>query len=101
MAISANIGIGAAIVIVGLAGLVYSMPLASNAAANKSGPVFQEADVPKYPTNFMQYVALEIISAAVLTGGIAMLSLGLSDTLKEKNQTTQLDTKRTNVDTHA
>jgi hypothetical protein len=49
----------------------------------------------------MQYVALEIISAAVLTGGIAMLSLGLSDTLKEKNQTTQLDTKRTNVDTHA
>ncbi len=84
MAISSKIGIGAAIVIVGLAGLVYSLPIVSNAAANKTGPVFQESDVPKYPEAYMQYVGIEIISAFVLTGGIGVLAVGLSDSIKER-----------------
>ncbi len=95
MAISSKIGIGTALVVVGLAGLVYSLPIVSNAAANKTGPVFQESDVPKYPAAYMQYVGIEIISAFVLTGGIAMLSLGLSDTIKERSYPAQSNVQTT------
>lgn len=101
MAVSSKLGIGAALVIVGLAGLVYSMPIATNAAANKSGPVFQESDVPKYPGEDMRYVGIEIISAAVLTGGIAMLSLGLSDSVQGKSYITESNPKTTGTSTHA
>lgn len=78
MRISAKLGIGVALVAAGLAGLVYTMPIISNELSSE-GPVYREADVPAYSSSMTPFIAVEITSAAVLTGGIVLCALGYTD----------------------
>jgi hypothetical protein len=72
------LGIGVAIVTLGIAGLAYSMPMVSNEVASKR-PIYKESDVPGYPSSILVYVAMEIASAAILTGGIALCASAQAD----------------------
>jgi hypothetical protein len=49
----------------------------------------------------MQYVGIEIISTFVLAGGIAVLGVGLSDTIKERSYQTQSNVQATGTNTEA
>ena len=75
-----KISIGAAITILGLVGLFYTMPMVSNAAASK-GPVFTEADVPKLPDNMKAYIPVEIGAAGAIIVGISLMAVGLGESL--------------------
>lgn len=75
MTIPAKLGIGAVLAAVGLAGLVYTMPVISGGLSSK-GLVFKEADVPAYQSSVTPYIAIEIASAAVMTGGIVLCTWG-------------------------
>jgi hypothetical protein len=80
MSFSTKISIGAAITVLGLAGLFYTMPMVSNAMASK-GPVFTEADVPKLPDSIIVYIPVEIGSAGAVIAGISFMAVGLVEIL--------------------
>ncbi len=80
MSISFKVVIGAVITSLGLAGLFYTMPMVSNAAASK-GPIFKEADVPKFPDALKVYIPLEVGAATSLIVGISFMGVGLGETL--------------------
>ncbi len=67
------IAIGAALIVIGLAVLVYTMPIVSDAAASKT-PVYSESGVPKLPNNAMSMVPIEIAGVAPLIAGIALMA---------------------------
>jgi hypothetical protein len=95
MPTSPKIGIGAAITFVGLAGLFYIMPIVSNAAASNS-PVFKEENVPELPDAMKMYVPLEFGAVGALIIGIAIMSIGLGETLSlpaEQSDNTKTKTK--------
>ena len=93
MAISSKLGIGAVLVAIGLAGLVYSLPVVSNAAASKA-TVYQESDVPKFQNAYTIYIPIVIASVGVLTGGIALMAIGLSDTFERKSEETAVEAEQ-------
>lgn len=80
MSIARKLVIGATLAAMGLAGLAYTMPLISNEVASEK-PVYKEDDVPEYPRSLQPYTAMEVFSAAVMTGGIVLCAVGLSETL--------------------
>ena len=93
MAIASKLGIGAVLVAIGLAGLVYSLPVVSNAAASKA-TVYQESDVPKFQNAYTIYIPIVIASVGVLTGGIALMAIGLSDTFERKSEETAVEAEQ-------
>jgi hypothetical protein len=93
MAISSKLAIGAVLVAIGLAGLVYSLPVVSNAAASKA-TVYQESDVPKFQNAYTMYIPIVIASVGVLTGGIALMAIGLTDTFERKNEETAVEAEQ-------
>ena len=72
--------VGLAVAGYGIAGLVYSIPIISNSIALKV-PVYKNSYVHGYPNSMLDYVAVEIGSAAVLTLGIALSTFGYSERL--------------------
>jgi hypothetical protein len=97
MPFSFKIIIGAAITILGVVGLFYMMPMVSNAAASK-GPVFTEADVPKFPDNMKVYIPIEIGAAGAVIVGISFMAVGLGETLSppsEESDHVEVKTKST------
>jgi hypothetical protein len=80
MPTSFKIGIGAAITFFGLIVLAYTLPIISNAAASK-GPVFNEADVPKYPDGARTYILIAIGGVGLLIGGISFMAVGLNESI--------------------
>ena len=80
MSFSFKISIGAAITILGLVGLFYTMSMVSNAAASK-GAVFAETDVPKFPDSMKVYIPVEIGAAGAVIAGISFMAVGLGETL--------------------
>jgi hypothetical protein len=77
----AKIGSGAALIVIGVAMLVYAMPIVSNAAAS-NGPVFTEAAVPKVPSGAMSLVPIEIGALGPLVAGIALVAAGSGERLQ-------------------
>ena len=80
MPTSPKVVIGAIVTFLGVAGLVYSLPALSNAAASKQ-LVTNEAGVPKLPDNMRVFIVFVLGSTAVLGLGIALVSWGASETL--------------------
>ena len=65
----------------GLAGLIYALPIISNAVAAK-GLVFKESDVPATPSTIGPYIAIMIASSGLLVGGIVLSVVGPASTDK-------------------
>src|SRR5262245_42553913 len=78
MSVPAKLGMGIALIAAGLAGLAYTMPLISNETSSRE-PIYREADVPSYPSSLVPYTAVEIASAAVMTGGMVLCAIGYSE----------------------
>lgn len=90
-----KIGVGAAITILGLAGLFYTMPMVSNAAASK-GTVFTETDVPKFPDSVKMYIPVEIGAAGAVIVGISFMAVGLGEAFPsppEESDHVEVETK--------
>lgn len=82
MPTSNKIGIGAVLIAVGLAGMIYTMPVvASGAAADEL--VVQESSVPKLPDSLLSYVGIEIASFGTLALGIVTVAIGHYDTFNQ------------------
>jgi hypothetical protein len=94
MTSASKIGIGAIITFLGLAGVVYSMPIVTHAAASK-GPVFKETDVPKYPDGMWSYIPLEFGSIGALIAGISITAFGFASTPSAAGQHTAKTDRKT------
>jgi hypothetical protein len=94
MSVPAKLGMGAALVAVGLAGLVYTMPIISDDLSSKK-PVYREADVPAYSSSLVPYTAVEIASAAVMTGGIVLCAMGYTERFADSTFSPHTDTSKT------
>src|SRR5438105_12252834 len=85
MPVAAKLIVGAVIAFLGIAGLAYSLPTLSNAAANKH-TVFAEAELQKMPDNMKTLVPFVMGSTGVLIVGIALVSLGASEITSRHKQ---------------
>jgi hypothetical protein len=65
----------------GIVGLIYALPIISNAVAAK-GLVFKESDVPVTPNTIGPYVAIIIASAGLLVSGVFLSIIGQESTEK-------------------
>jgi len=83
----------------GLAGLIYALPIISNAVAAK-GLVFKESDVPATPTTLGAYIAIIIASAGLLAGGIFLSIMGQGNAKKTPDPPKQDAEKNAAEDTH-
>ena len=96
--------VGIGMLAAGLAGLIYALPIISNAVAAK-GLVFKESDVPATPTTLGPYIAIIIASAGLLIGGIFFSIMGQGNA-EETTESSKQDTEKnaaehTRDDTHA
>jgi hypothetical protein len=87
MTTSVKVLIGAIVTALGVAGLAYSLPILSNAAANKQ-MILLEAQVQKMPQGMTVYIPIVLGSMGVLVVGIALLSIGASESLVPPRRTT-------------
>ena len=73
--------IGIGMLAAGLMGLIYALPIISNAVAAK-GLVFKESDVPATPGTVGPYIAIIVASSGLLVGGIILSIMGSASTDK-------------------
>jgi hypothetical protein len=91
--VSAKIGIGAILVVLGIGGMAYAMPIESNSlVVDKNSPVIynKEADSGLQST-MMPYIWMVIASSASFVLGIAFLSIGQTETLKPVQTTSGIN----------
>lgn len=82
MAISGQLGIGLVLVGLGVAGLAYAMPLvAAPETAKNDRNIFVQNNPVKPTSDLRPYIGIEIASAAVLIGGIALSAAGQVDSI--------------------
>jgi hypothetical protein len=82
MAISGTLGIGLVLVGLGVVGLAYAMPLvAAPETAKDERNVFVQNNPVKATSDLRPYLGIEIGSAAMLVGGIALSAAGQVDSI--------------------
>lgn len=82
MAISGMLGIGLVLVGLGIAGLAYTMPLvAAPETAKDERNIFVQNNPVKPTSDLRPYLGIEIGSAAMLVGGIALSAAGQADSI--------------------
>ena len=79
--ISRNAKIGAILIAAGVAGLVYSLPIVSNAISLKSKAepaALGKAPIPTLPSNDTPVLGIELASIPALIAGVIFMALGQS-----------------------
>ncbi|MEO9363151.1 MAG: hypothetical protein ABI348_04545 [Nitrososphaera sp.] len=81
---SGKLGIGAMLVVLGVAGMVYALPIESNSmVVNGDSPViYEKAPHPPLPSSMVPYLWIVAASAASFVLGIAFLAMGQTEVYK-------------------
>ncbi|AIF85035.1 hypothetical protein NTE_03000 [Candidatus Nitrososphaera evergladensis SR1] len=82
--VSGKLGIGAILVVLGIGGMAYAMPIESNSMVldGNSPVIYQKAPHPPLPSSMVPYVGIVAASAASLALGIAFLAVGQTEVYK-------------------
>lgn len=78
MAASGKSGIGAILVVLGIGGMAYAMPIESNSAVvdSKSPVIYGKGTNSPLPSSVMPYLGIVAASAASFVLGIVFLAMG-------------------------
>ncbi|AIC16858.1 hypothetical protein [Nitrososphaera viennensis] len=85
--VSGKLGIGAILVVIGIGGIAYAMPIEANSMVvdGNSPVIYGKAPHSPLPSSMVPYVGIVAASAASLVIGITFLSVGHMEVFKPKS----------------